>query len=106
MWKKIWVIWDLVDPVDKQNYTYTVNKDLTRYELLSFVEGEVAMNTPNNTSLNLSLEERSSLLEKTQADEINVITKWHKLWVLLTNDNIPVQRTWTGVVHILQLFHI
>jgi len=75
--------WDFKDPLDEQNYVYSVDKNLNNFTVWGFLENdEVALST-----------EGFNPLENTYAREWRTLkTKWDKFWIILKDwENL----TWT-----------
>ncbi|EKE27452.1 MAG: hypothetical protein ACD_3C00205G0005 [uncultured bacterium (gcode 4)] len=76
------------DPLDWSYYTYSVNSERTKFEILQFLEN------PNNIAFNLNPFEK----EKANADASSysgrtILTKWDSIWILLGSWNlVPIQR--------------
>jgi type II secretory pathway pseudopilin PulG len=88
MWSLYWVYGDLVDPLTKKEYTYSTDVILYKYELLWFLEWNIVFN--------------NNILSETYAEsDKTIISKWDKLWVILTIDEIPIQETEITTLDIL-----
>jgi len=89
----IWANWNLKDPLDLKNYTYSVNNTNTKYQLLALLENDQKTLSYNNINkLNISI------INKAQAEEVGYYSRfpyqiWDKLWILLSQKNTPIQET-------------
>jgi len=87
-WEKVldilWVFNWWKDPLDETYYIYSTNTNLTKYELLWFLEWD-------------ALSSNLNMLESTNASDLStrtIITKWDELWIVLdVLTNEPVTET-------------
>ncbi len=84
-WKRVldvlWVFNWWKDPLDETYYTYSTNTNLTKYELLWFLEW--------NSIANLNLLDKINA--ETNLSTRQVRTKWDDLWIILDSDtNQPI----------------
>ena len=84
----IWVFWELEDPVTWYLPIYVLSSDKQRYQIWMFQE------QPQQTSFLFSRETFAK-------QNPYFITAWDKLWVILSEDWIPVNATNTPSVDIL-----
>lgn len=80
-----------IDPKDKTPYLYSINNTLTKAQLWIFLE--------KNNETFFSFQYPS----KTYAETINysdrfLYTLWENVWVFVTQENIPIQETYTGTI--------
>ncbi len=101
-----WEVWDGIkrvlttdlnnfkDPLDKTNYSYTINAAKNRYELLAFLENK----------WNISLEYKLNINEVKAVSYVSryPYTKWDNLWLIVISTwsstsptYIPIQYMWT-----------
>lgn len=76
------------DPLDERYYTYSVNKALSKYQILWFLEWDLLSNDSiiNSTYAEWDLSKRP------------IIVRWDEVWILLDSvTNIPVQWLWVWV---------
>ena len=78
--KHLKMSWDIVDPVDSTNPIYSLSTDKKKYQIAMFLEAENLAYTVNKVHA---------------ADWKTFITKWNKLWIVLSDEETPVnQQTW------------
>lgn len=82
--------WDITDPVDGTNPIYTVSVDKKNYQIALFLEAE-------NLAINNDLVSNSYA-----ADWKTFMTKWDKLWIILTDTETPVNQTLIPSIDISQ----
>lgn len=93
-WSIIWYqgyVWDNVlniikssktlDPLDSKYYTYSTNKKLTKYQLMTLAETQNVI----------------TYLPQTYALTRYVKIFWDKIWIITDTNNTPIQETWTWV---------
>lgn len=104
-WIKIWYQWYFwetdtrltntsnipLDPLDNNRYTYSINVDKNKYQLLSFFEWDEYKN--------ITAFSNNILINNTYADyqTRNPKVTWDNLWILLDTNNYPIQMSQTGV---------
>jgi len=96
----IWIATDIKDPKDKINYTYISDVNLTKYQILWFLEN------PRQTSYIEDINSNNSINSTNIINKVNAsidytnrfpIVKWKELWIFTSIDNTPIQETWTWI---------
>ena len=84
--------WDIVDPADSSNPIYSLSSDKKKYQVALFLEAENLAYSSRDRKYSVPTE----ILQNTHAaDWKTFITKWNKLWIVLDDDETPVnQQTW------------
>ena len=89
VWKNIFqIIWmtsNWVDPKDKINYTYSVNKAKNKWQMVGFLETDVS------TKYVLDLSIKPVYAAENIYKDRYVYLYWDKVWILTTSDNEPLQ---------------
>ena len=81
----IWIFNGWKDPLDDTYYTYVTDKNITKYQVMWFLE-EWEVISMNNYKVYAWLENRYP------------VTKWDDVWIILDlNTNEPIQVTWIWV---------
>jgi len=88
-WEKVldilWVFNWWIDPLDNSYYTYSTNSNLTKYQLLWFLEWD-------SLSSNLNMLETTNA--ETDLSTRTIETRWDELWIILdATTNEPVTET-------------
>ena len=85
--------WDITDPVDWTNPIYTTSSDKKYYQVALFLEAEnLAIANINSRDRKYSVP--TEILQNTHAaDWKTFISKWSKLWVIMTDTETPVNQT-------------
>lgn len=83
--QKLWIVWKWKDPLDETYYTYLTNQNLTKYQLMWFLE--------NWDEINMLLKTYAATWKANYP-----YTKWAELWIILDPvTKKPIQEFWTEV---------
>ncbi len=76
------------DPIDETFYTYSINANNTKFQLVGFLENT---QTANNFLENKLFADNSNR---------NIYTIWESVWILFDETNTPIQELWNTTVEL------
>lgn len=80
--------YDAKDPVDEQYYTYSVNQDNTKFQVVWFLENEESNFNASKSNTFANYSKRV------------VYSAGQNVWVLLGENQVPVQQLWNNVIEL------